>query len=133
MDHDETVVEPAMNSLPIFGDDESVTVVRNSASVDASFTFTFQSKRGLYHFSFRLKFCQLMSSADNFCKQFGPRSGPLKSSGLIWVQTVDTLKVFLKEFFKKNDFEKRQQATKSMQNYPIGKELKPLGLPQITI
>ena len=73
MDHDETVVEPAMNSLPIFGDDESVTVVRNSASVDASFTFTFQSKRGLYHISFSLNLCLLVSSANNPSKQFRPR------------------------------------------------------------
>ena len=47
IDHDETVVEPAMNSLPVFGDDESITVVRNpSSSAGASFTFTFESRRG---------------------------------------------------------------------------------------
>ena len=27
-------------------------------------------------------------SADNVCKQFGPRSGPTKMLGLIWIQTV---------------------------------------------
>ena len=33
--------------------------------------------------------------------------------------------VFLKEFFEKVDFEKNQQTTNiSMQNYPVGKELK---------
>ena len=31
--------------------------------------------------------------------------------------------VFLKEFFKNVDFEKNQQMTKSMQNYPVGKVL----------
>ena len=31
--------------------------------------------------------------------------------------------VFLKDFFQKVDFEKHQQTTKSMQNYPVGKEL----------
>ena len=31
--------------------------------------------------------------------------------------------VFLKELKKKNDFEKNQQTTKNMQNYPVGKEL----------
>ena len=29
-----------------------------------------------------------MSSADNLCKRFGPRSGPTFCSGLIGVQTV---------------------------------------------
>ena len=29
-----------------------------------------------------------VSSVDNLCKQFGPRSGPTKMLGLIWVQTV---------------------------------------------
>ena len=47
-----------------------------------------------------------MSSADSFCKQFGPRSGS---------EMFDILMVFLKEFFKKVDFEKNQQTTKSMQ------------------
>ena len=32
--------------------------------------------------------------------------------------------VFLKEFFKKVDIEKHQQTTKSMKNYPVGKESK---------
>ena len=32
--------------------------------------------------------------------------------------------VFLKESFKKNDFEENQQMTKSMKNFPVGKELK---------
>ena len=44
-----------------------------------------------------------MPSADNFCKQFGPRSGLTK--------LFDTLMVFLKEFFKKVDFEINQQTT----------------------
>ena len=30
----------------------------------------------------------LVSFVDNFCKQFGPRSKPDKTSGLIWIQTV---------------------------------------------
>ena len=37
----------------------------------------------------------------------------------------DTLLVFLKEFFKKVDFEKKnEQTTKRMQNYPACKEFK---------
>ena len=45
-----------------------------------------------------------MSSADNICKQFGPRSEPTE---------------------KKDNFEKkRADANKSMKNYPACKELK---------
>ena len=32
---------------------------------------------------------------------------------------------FLKEYFEKDDFEKNQQMTKSMKNFPGGKELMP--------
>ena len=38
-----------------------------------------------------LAFQQLVASADNFCKQFGPKSKQIKpnlTSGLIWIQTV---------------------------------------------
>ena len=31
--------------------------------------------------------------------------------------------VLLKEFFEKVDFEKNQQTTKRMENYPVGEEL----------
>ena len=43
-----------------------------------------------------------MSSADNFFKQFGPRSGPTKCRAWSGSKLFDTLVVFLKEFFKKN-------------------------------
>ena len=43
-----------------------------------------------------------MSSADNLYKQFGTRSES---------KLFDTLMVFLKEFFRKYDFEKKQQTT----------------------
>ena len=48
-----------------------------------------------------------MSSADNFCEQFGPRSGPTKCRAWSGSNLFDTLMVFLKEFFKKLDFEKK--------------------------
>ena len=38
----------------------------------------------------------------------------------------DTLMVFLKEIFKKVDFEKISRRQKSVKNYPEGKELKQL-------
>ena len=55
----------------------------------------------------------LESSADNFCKQFGPRSGLTESWAWSGSKLVDTLIVFLKEFFElKVDFEKNQRTTK---------------------
>ena len=49
------------------------------------------------------------SSADNLCKQPGPRPKHPSSSGS---NLVDTQMVFMKEFFEKVDFEKNQQTTK---------------------
>ena len=43
-------------------------------------------------------------SADNLCKQFGPRSGPTK--------LLDTLMVFLKDFFEKVDFKEKSADDK---------------------
>ena len=64
--------------------------------------------RIIYHFcSICLTLYLLLSSADNFCKQFGPRSGS---------KLFDTPMVFLKEFFKKVDFEKKHQTTKKHVN-----------------
>ena len=54
----------------------------------------------------------LMSSADIFCKQFRTRSGPTKRQAQSGSKLFDTLMVFLKEFFEKVDFEKKQQTTK---------------------
>ena len=61
-------------------------------------------------------------SAENFCKQFGPRSSPTKCRAWSGSKLIDTLMVFLKEFFENVDFEKYRQTTKSMKNYPLGKE-----------
>ena len=46
-------------------------------------------------------------SADNLCKQFGPRSGPTKCLD----PKHDTLIMFLEDFLKKLIFEKSQQTT----------------------
>ena len=64
----------------------------------------------------------LGKTSDSLSKQFGPRSGPAIQLGLIRVQT-DILMVFLKEFFEQVNFEKYQQTTKSMKNYPVCNEL----------
>ena len=50
-----------------------------------------------------------MLSADNLCKQFGPRSGS---------KLFDTLMVFLKEFLKKLILKKNQQTTKKHKKSP---------------
>ena len=64
-----------------------------------------------------------LSSADILCKQFGTRSGLTKCRAWSGSKLFDILKVILKEFFEKDDFEKNQQMTKNMKNYPSCKEL----------
>ena len=49
--------------------------------------------------------CLLVPSADNLCKQFGPRSGPTKN---VWHSDSVPERIFWK---KKWFFEKNQQAT----------------------
>ena len=61
----------------------------------------------------------LVSSADNFCKQIGPSSGPTKSRAWSGSNLFDTQMVFLKEFFEKVDFEKNQQTTKKHEKLPM--------------
>ena len=54
------------------------------------------------HFTLRL----LVSSADNLCKQFGPRSGLTNCQAWSGSKLFDILMLFLKEFFEKSNFEK---------------------------
>ena len=77
----------------------------------------------------------LVPSADNFCKQFGPRSGPTNGRAWSGFKLFDTLMVFLKEFFEKADFERNQQTTKKHEKFSVGKELNdfPYSLPQVKI
>ena len=53
-----------------------------------------------------------MSSADNFGKQFGPRSGPTNRRAWSGSKLFDILIVFLKEFFWKINFEKKSADDK---------------------
>ena len=62
----------------------------------------------------------LVSSADNLCKQFGPRSGPIKRRASSGSNLFDTHMVFLKEFFEKVDFETNQQTAKKARNISQG-------------
>ena len=61
-----------------------------------------------------------MTSADNFGKQFGPRSGPTNRRAWSGSKLFDILMVFLKEFFQKVNFEKKtaddKKAWKITQN-----------------
>ena len=71
------------------------------------------------------EFFQLNSlSADNFCKQFGTRSGPTERLTCSGSKLFDTLMVFLKEFFEKVDFEKNQQTTKKHEKLPRRQRVK---------
>ena len=54
----------------------------------------------------------LVSSADNFCKQFAPRSGPTFFPAWSGSKIFDTSHITERIFFKKIDFEKNQQAKK---------------------
>ena len=65
-----------------------------------------------------LALCLLVSSADDLCKQFGPRSGPTKCRAWSGSKLFDTLMIFLKEFFKKVNFEKNQQTAKKHAKSP---------------
>ena len=58
-------------------------------------------------FSIRLTLCLFVLSADNFCKQFGPRSGPTGHQALSESRLFDTFMVFRNNFAKKLDFEEK--------------------------
>ena len=67
----------------------------------------------------------LVSSADNLSKIFGPRPGRTKCQACSGSKLFDTLMVFLKEFFVKDDFEKDQQTTnKNNAKLPRGQRVK---------
>ena len=61
-----------------------------------------------------------MLSAENFCKQFGTRSGPTESRAWSGSNLFDTQMVFLKYIFEKIDFEKNQQTKEKHEQFPRG-------------
>ena len=61
-----------------------------------------------------LNLCLQVSSADNLYKQVCTQIRPDKMSGLIWIHTVLTLMIFLKEIFEKVDFEKKSADDKQV-------------------
>ena len=60
----------------------------------------------------------LVCSADNLCKQFGPRSDPTLARQNVGPD-LDP-KCLLKDFFERVYFEKNKQATKKHKKYPVG-------------
>ena len=62
------------------------------------------------HTYLRLTLYLLVLSVNNFCKQFGPRSGPTKRRTWSGSKPCDTLMVFLKYFFSKNLTLKKKHA-----------------------
>ena len=66
----------------------------------------------------RIKPNKFLSSADNLCKQFVPRTGPTKCWALSGSKLFDTLIVFLKEFFGKLILKKSRRLRKVCKNYP---------------
>ena len=65
----------------------------------------------------------LVSSADNFCKRLGSRSGLTKHRTRAGSKLFDTCKKISKTTMKEN-----QQTMKKHVNYPVGKELSDLAI-----
>ena len=58
--------------------------------------------------------CLLVSSADNLCKQFGPRSG----------STLDPICLTLRWHSKKLILKEKSADDKNMKNFPGGQQVK---------
>ena len=67
--------------------------------------------------------CLPVSSADNLCKKYGPKSGPTKCRALSGSKLFDDDGIPEICFLKKLIKEKINRQQKRMQNYPAGKEL----------
>ena len=84
--------------------------VRLSSHISYSWS---RDSKGKWNTNFiYLTLCLLVSSADNLCKQFGPRSGPTKCRAWSGSKLFDILKCIPERFFPKSWFEKNQQTTK---------------------
>ena len=67
-----------------------------------------------------------MSSADDLCNQFGPRSGLTACQARSGSKLIHSLTILLKEFFVKVNFLKNQQTTKNQSKYPSMQRVKHL-------
>ena len=75
-----------------------------------------------YHI-FYLTLCLLVLSADYHCKQFGPRSGPTNVGPDLDPNYLTMMVRYSRNIFEKVDYEKISRQQKSMQKFPVGKEL----------
>ena len=78
----------------------------------------------LAHFITLSSKLRLLLSADNLCKQFGPRSGLAVCPSWSVSKLFDSLMVFQKNFFEKLFKKKKKKSAdnnKSMKNYPACK------------
>ena len=71
-----------------------------------------------------LLICLQVLSADNLCKQFGPRSGPTDHLAWSGLKLFATLMVFKKKESKKLILKKVRSWQNSVKNYPVCKEIK---------
>ena len=74
------------------------------------------------HYKIVTIYSLVLSSADNFCKLFGSRSGLTKYQTRSGSKLFDTCK----KISKKMKLKENQQTTKKHENYPMGKELSDL-------
>ena len=74
----------------------------------------------VFFISFTLSLLEAI--ADRLCQQFGPKSGPTKCWSWSGYKPFDTLKVFLKEFWKSWFWKKSAVDNKRMKNFPASKE-----------
>ena len=72
-------------------------------------------------FLFVCLFCCFTSQVNSY--HYHTKSMQNKPPWHVISKLFDTLVVFLKEFFKKVDFDKISRRPKSMQNFPVDKEL----------
>ena len=68
----------------------------------------------------------VLFSADNLCKQFGPRSDPTNCCPQSGSNLFDTQMVFLEAFLEKSDFKENQQTInrKKHEKFPRGQRVK---------
>ena len=102
-----------------------MTAIKGSFFINIYIFWHFETVLSRYlRAEYCLTLCLLVLSADNLCKQLGPRSGLTKHHTWSGSKLFDTLMVFPKEFFEKVDFEKNRQTTKKHEQFPSWQRVK---------
>ena len=133
--NDLSAVFPYSIWLTVFG---AYNVLRSSWSPELSIESPIHPKKVIsawkrpskynYRLNFTLTPCLPVTSADNFGKQFGPRSGPTNRRAWSGSKLFDILMVFLKLIWKKSADDK-----KAHKNFPVCNELIQCIMPQGTV